>query len=109
MNLCDIEGLSSIAVSKEDEVNRRVDIQVKDPSKEVGRGTRVENKNIFCTTFSLYQNLVLVLEERDAEELVLVLCGYFTLTTDRNLGVTHVKTNTEETCKYRTGVCGADL
>ena len=36
LNLCDIEGLSSIVVSKEDEVNMRVDIQVKDPSKEVG-------------------------------------------------------------------------
>ena len=35
LNLCDIEELSSIAVSKEDEVNRRVDIQVKDPNKEV--------------------------------------------------------------------------
>ena len=35
LNLCDIEGVSGISVSKEDEVNRRVDIQIKDPAKEV--------------------------------------------------------------------------
>ena len=33
--LCDIEGLGSIAVSKEDEVNRRVEVQLKDTEKEV--------------------------------------------------------------------------
>ena len=108
LNLCDIEGLSSIAVSKQDEVKMRVDIQVKDPSKEVGKGARGEKKNIQFTTLSVHKNLVLVLEERDAEELVLVLCGYFTLTTERVLGVTHVKTSTEETCKYRTGGWGTN-
>ena len=46
LNLCDIEGLSSIAVSKQDEVNMRVDIQVKDPSKEVGKRAGGEKKNI---------------------------------------------------------------
>ena len=35
LNLCDIEGVSGISVSKEDEVNRRVDIQIKDPAKEL--------------------------------------------------------------------------
>ena len=35
LNLCDIEGVSGISVSKEDEVNRRVEIQIKDPAKEV--------------------------------------------------------------------------
>ena len=35
LNLCDIDGVSGISVSKEDEVNRRVDIQIKDPAKEV--------------------------------------------------------------------------
>lgn len=75
LNLCDIEGLSSISVSREDEVNRRVDIQLKDPDKE---------------------NLVLVLEERDAEEFVLVLQGYFNLITDRNLPVNHIKSSSDE-------------
>ena len=71
--------MSNISVSREDEVNRRVDIQLKDPDKE---------------------SLVLVLEERDAEEFVLVLQGYFSLITDRNLPVNHIKSSSDEQCEY---------
>ena len=46
------------------------------------------------------QSLVLVLEERDAEELVLVLAGYFNLATDLDLAVTHVKSTSDEQCEY---------
>ena len=34
--LCDIEGVESIQVSREDEVTRRVLLNLKDPDKEVG-------------------------------------------------------------------------
>jgi hypothetical protein len=44
----------------------------------------------------LLQSLVLLLEERDAEELVLVLQGYYLLLTDRTLSVLHVRTGNEE-------------
>ena len=43
---------------------------------------------------------MLVLEERDAEELVLVLAGYFTLATELDLSVTHVKSVSDEQCEY---------
>ena len=33
--LCDIEGVESIQVSREDEVTRRVLLNLKDPDKEV--------------------------------------------------------------------------
>jgi hypothetical protein len=33
--LCDIEGLESIQVSREDEVTRRILLNLKDPDKEV--------------------------------------------------------------------------
>ena len=41
-----------------------------------------------------------MLEERDAEELVLVLAGYFTLATELDLSVTHVKSVSDEQCEY---------
>ncbi|XP_071744367.1 uncharacterized protein [Lepeophtheirus salmonis] len=66
LNLCDIEQVTSIVISKEDEISRKVDIQLKDPDKE---------------------NIVLSLEERDAKELVLVLHGYYKLITHRSLDV----------------------
>ena len=37
LNLCDIEQVTRIVVSREDEINQRVDIQLKDPDKEVSR------------------------------------------------------------------------
>ena len=43
---------------------------------------------------------MLVLEERDAEELVLVLTGYFTLATESDLSVTHIKSTSDEQCEY---------
>ncbi len=45
---------------------------------------------------------MLLLEERDAEELVLVLQGYYLLLTDRTLSVLHVRTGNEEIGKYST-------
>jgi hypothetical protein len=35
LNLCDIEEVSSVFVSKEDEISQKVDIRLKDPEKEV--------------------------------------------------------------------------
>ena len=35
MNLCDIEELHHVEVTKEDEVTRRVNLHLKDPDKEV--------------------------------------------------------------------------
>ena len=103
LNLCDIEGVSGISVSKEDEVNRRVEIQIKDPAKEVYIITILLHHTCIPSfiphTFSP-QSLVLVLEERDAEELVLVLAGYFTLATESDLSVTHVKSTSDEQCEY---------
>jgi len=58
LNLCDIEEVVSVLVSKEDEISQKVDIELRDPEKE---------------------NIVLSLEDRDAEELVLVLSGYHRL------------------------------
>lgn len=37
------------------------------------------------------QNLVVSLEDRDAEELVLVLQGYYRLLTENPLAVTHIR------------------
>ena len=34
-NLCDIQTVSKISVSRDDEVHRKVDITLKDPDKEV--------------------------------------------------------------------------
>ena len=34
-NLCDIDAVCSLSVSREDEVHRKVDIALKDPDKEV--------------------------------------------------------------------------
>jgi hypothetical protein len=48
------------------------------------------------------QPLVLLLEERDAEELVLVLQGYYLLLTDRTLSVIHVRTGNEEIGQFTT-------
>ena len=60
-------------------MTRRVELQLKDPEKEA---------------------LVLLLEERDAEEFVLVLQGYFSLTAERSLPVQHIKSSSDETCEY---------
>lgn len=45
-NLCDIEEATGVVVSKEDEISQKVEIQLKDPDKEVSEaqaGTMVEN------------------------------------------------------------------
>jgi hypothetical protein len=55
-----------------------------------------------CFMLFMLQSLVLLLEERDAEELVLVLQGYYLLLTDRTLSVLHVRTGNEEIGKYNT-------
>ena len=47
----------------------------------------------------MLQSLVLVVEERDAEELVLVLQGYFVLVTEKALTVTHTKSTNNTTCE----------
>ena len=43
--------------------------------------------------------MILTLEERDAEEFVLVLQGYFSLLTDRDLSATFIKSSLDETRK----------
>ena len=46
---------------------------------------------------SVFQRIVLTLEDRDCEELVLVLCGYYRLLTESHLEVTQEKSRwTEE-------------
>ena len=35
MNLCDIEEVASVVVSKEDEISQKVEIHLRDPDKEV--------------------------------------------------------------------------
>ena len=91
-NLCDIQTVSKISVSRDDEVHRKVDITLKDPDKEViyRRDNKIEN------IYFYFQNLILTLEERDAEEFVLVLQGYFSLLTERELSVTLVKSSLDE-------------
>jgi hypothetical protein len=51
---------------------------------------------LFVSLMLLSQSLVLLLEERDAEELVLVVQGYYLLLTDRTLPLLHVRTGNEE-------------
>ena len=50
---------------------------------------------IFKTTL-LFQNIILSLEDRDAEELILVLCGYYRLLTDRELEIIQEKSRWSE-------------
>ena len=92
-NLCDIQNLSKISVSRDDEVHRKVDITLKDPDKEVMYTRGAKTYETFC---SIFQNLVLTLEDRDAEEFVLVLQGYFSLLTDRDLSATFIKSSLDE-------------
>ncbi|XP_045121311.1 uncharacterized protein LOC123510326 isoform X6 [Portunus trituberculatus] len=68
--LCEIEQVTAVRVSREDELSYRVELSLKDPDKE---------------------NLLLSLEERDAEELVLVLQGYYRLLTENPLPLTHAR------------------
>ena len=35
LNLCDIEEVASVLVCKEDEISQKVDIELRDPEKEV--------------------------------------------------------------------------
>ena len=42
------------------------------------------------------QNIILSLEDRDAEELILVLCGYYRLLTDRELEIIQEKSRWSE-------------
>ncbi len=35
LNLCDIEQITSVVVTKEDEISQKIDIQLKDPDKVV--------------------------------------------------------------------------
>ena len=52
-NLCDIDAVCGLSVSREDEVHRKVDIALKDPDKEVDIVdiVDVETKNnyLYCT------------------------------------------------------------
>ena len=43
LNLCDIEEVVSVLVSKEDEISQKVDIELRDPEKEVRT-----NNNVFA-------------------------------------------------------------
>ena len=43
-----------------------------------------------------FQNIILSLEDRDAEELILVLCGYYRLLTDRELEIIQEKSRWSE-------------
>ena len=45
LNLCDIEEVASVLVSKEDEISQKVDIELRDPEKEV-RSRAVLNPNL---------------------------------------------------------------
>lgn len=47
----------------------------------------------------MFQNLVFVLEDRDSEELILVLEGYVSLLTERELTINYIKTSLDETRK----------
>jgi len=85
-NLCDIEQATSVSVAKEDGIYLKVDISVKDPDKEV-RMTLNSSDRKNCQ--NSHQTISLSLEERDAEELILVLGGYYRLLTEgRELEVT---------------------
>ena len=66
LTLCNIEDITSLNVRREDELTQYVEIRLKDPDKET---------------------LLLSLEERDSEEIILVLRGYHKLATDRVLPV----------------------
>ena len=69
--LCDIEQMTGVSVKKEDDnISLKVEVALKDPDKE---------------------NLTVTLEERDAEELVLVLQGYYFLLAEKGLLVQKTK------------------
>ncbi|KAF2359462.1 FERM N-terminal [Trinorchestia longiramus] len=69
--LCDIDQITGIVVSREeDNISLKVDIALKDPDKE---------------------KLSVTLEERDAEELVQVLRGYYSLLAEKTLPLQHLK------------------
>ncbi|GAB6029665.1 hypothetical protein CHUAL_005397 [Chamberlinius hualienensis] len=70
MTLANIEDLSEIIINKEDELSQQIELQMKDLDKE---------------------NILLSLEERDSEELVLFLQGYYNLLTNRTLPVQQEK------------------
>ena len=86
-------------VSKEDEISIKVDIHLKDPDKEVSRSSNHAHFPGFVPgfwrrklfTFFVFQNIVLCLEDRDGDELILVLSGYYKLLTDRDLEVIREK------------------
>ena len=78
--------MTRIEVSKEDEVSYKIDVHLKDPDKEVVNKLQ-ESENGPITKMSISQKLSLTLEDRDAEELILVLCGYHKLLTERELEV----------------------
>ena len=67
--------MSSVVVTKEDQVSTRVSISLKDPDKD---------------------KIQLILEDRDCEELVLVLCGYYRLLTEQPLEVVQEKSRWSE-------------
>ena len=43
LNLCDIEQATSVVVSKEDELSQKIEVQLKDPDKEV-RKKEISNR-----------------------------------------------------------------
>ncbi len=69
LNLCDIEQVVSICVSKEDALSQKVEIHT--TNSPTNDADDEENS----------PTISLSLEDRDAEELLLVLAGYFKLLT----------------------------
>lgn len=67
LTLAEVEDLAAIYVYREDELSYRVELQLQEPNND--------------------ENIVLSLEDREAEELVLLLQGYYQLLTDKDLPV----------------------
>jgi hypothetical protein len=95
LNLCDIDEATSVIVSKEDDLSKKVEITLKDPDKEVYTLDSCLRRS-FKKNVAL-QNIVLSLEDRDADELILVLAGYYKLLTDTEIEVVHEQTEFSQT------------
>lgn len=91
LTLCNVEDITSLNVRREDELTQFVEIRLKDPDREVGPEPFVRPSAVVTTKFPL-QTLLFSLEERDSEELLLVLRGYHKLATDRVLPVHRERT-----------------
>ena len=81
-----------------------MEIEVKDPEKEVRKPkVNFPLQNINKSSFFLLQTISLSLEDRDAEELVLVLRGYFRLLTGRELEVARAAAVSSEEAEGASG------